>query len=81
MYYNSAASYSNLVAIVFNYNYSGLSNGSNWGLAYFNTLTGEYTFKLPLQTVANYCEPLSPSVIQKLPIGVPYKFVEYVKNC
>ena len=81
MYYNSATNSTSSTAIVFSYNYAGLTTGSYWGLAYFNQYTGEYTFALPIQTTQNPCEPLTQSVIEKLPIGVRYNFVEYVKNC
>lgn len=80
IYYNAASS-SNSTAIVFSYNYAGLANGSYWGLAYFNQYTGQYTFALPLLSAQEPCEPLSQSVIEKLPIGVRYNLVEYVKNC
>lgn len=82
MYYNSATTYSAAdTAIVFSYNYVGKTNGSYWGLAYFNQYTGEYTFALTVQTAQNPCEPLPQGVVEKLPIGIQYNFVEYVKNC
>jgi hypothetical protein len=81
MYYNAAFSSPTSIAIVFSYNYVGQTNGSFWGLAYFNPYSGQYTFALPLLTAQNPCEQLSQSVIEKLPIGVRYNFVEYVKNC
>jgi len=81
MYYNTASSSPSSTAIVFSYNYAGLTTGAYWGLAYFNQFTGEYTFALPLLTAQNPCEQLSQTVVEKLPIGVQYNFVEYVKNC
>jgi len=80
MYYNTSFLYPSSIPIVFSYNYTGQSNGSYWGLAYFNQLNGSYTFALPIQSTQTVCEPLTQSVIQKLPIGVTYNFREYVKN-
>lgn len=80
MYYSSS-SLSQDDAIVFSYQYTGLTNGVYWGLAYFNPVTGNYTFALPIQPTQSPCELLPQSVIAKLPIGVPYNFVEYIKNC
>ena len=81
MYYNTAATSPQDIAIVFSYNYVGQTTGSYWGLAYYNQYTGEYRFALPIQKTQYPCEPLSQSVIEKLPIGVQYNFVEYLKNC
>jgi len=82
MYYNPSTFPSNRIPVVFSYNYAGLTNGSYWGLAYFNTTRGTYDFVLPIQeTPVGFCESLPPSVIAKLPIGVPYNFKEYLKNC
>jgi hypothetical protein len=81
MYYNTSFLNPSSIPIVFSYNYTGQSNGSYWGLAYFNQLNGSYTFALPIQSTQTVCEPLTQSVIQKLPIGVTYNFKEYVKNC
>lgn len=82
MYYNLSTSSSDRIPIVFSYNYAGLTNGSYWGLAYFNTYRGTYDFVLPIQeTPVGFCEPLPSSVISKLPIGIQYNFKEYLKNC
>ena len=81
MYYDSSYLSSSSIPIVFSYNYTGQSNGSYWGLAYFNKHNGTYTFALPIQPAQTACEQLPPSVITKLPIGIVYNFVEYVKNC
>lgn len=84
MYYNATCTLTPETAIVFSFNYiSAAGSGSYWGLAFFNIITGLYTYNAPLIPISQFpCEFIpTTTILPLLPIGVTYDFVQYVNNC